>query len=93
VQGQSRRTQRYQAQRKDDEGALVKRMLELVRVHPRYGYRRIWAILEKQEGWRVNVKRVYRLWRKEGLKVPTKRCKKRRLGISDNGCIRQRAAH
>lgn len=68
-------------------------MLELVRVHPRYGYRRIWAILAKQEGWRVNVKRIYRLWRKEGLKVPTKRCKKRRLGTSDNGCIRQRAAH
>jgi len=78
---------------KDDEGALAKRMLGLVRLHPRYGYRRIWAILSKQEGWRVNVKRIYRLWRTEGLKVPTKRCKKRRLGTSDNGCIRQRAAH
>jgi putative transposase len=93
VLDQSRRTQRYQARRADDEGALVRRMLELVRLHPRYGYRRIWAILNKQEGWRVNCKRIYRLWRQEQLKVPQKRRKKRRLGTSDNGCIRQRALH
>lgn len=71
----------------------MKRMLELVRLHPRYGYRRIWAVLSKQEGWRVNVKRVYRLWKREGLKVPQKRCKKRRLGGSANSCLRRRAAH
>ena len=79
VLGQSRRAQRYQARRADDEGALVTRMLELVRLHPRYGYRRIWAILSKQEGWKVNRKRIYRLWRQEKLKVPQKRRKKRRL--------------
>ena len=93
VLGQSRRAQRYQARRADDEGALVTRMLELVRLHPRYGYRRIWAILSKQEGWKVNRKRIYRLWRQEKLKVPQKRRKKRRLGNSANGCIRQRATH
>lgn len=40
--------------------------------HPRYGYRRIWALLRKA-GWKVNRKRIYRLWRQEGLKVPQKR--------------------
>jgi transposase InsO family protein len=68
-------------------------MLELVREHPRYGYRRVWAILTKLEGWPVNRKRIYRLWRQEGLKVPQKRHKKRRLGQSANGCIRRRAMH
>jgi len=69
----------------------VKRMLELVAKHPRYGYRRIWALL-RAEGWRVNRKRVYRLWRRQGLKVPRKKRKKRRLGSSANGCVRYRAA-
>jgi transposase InsO family protein len=67
-------------------------MLELVRDHPRFGYRRIWALL-RGEGWRVNVKRIYRLWRREGLKVPKKQRKRRRLGSSDQGCIRHRAEH
>lgn len=67
-------------------------MLQLVRKHPRYGYRRIWALL-RQEGWEVNRKRLYRLWRREGLKVPRKRRKKRRLGHSDNGCARRRPEH
>ena len=67
-------------------------MLELVRRHPRYGYRRIWALL-RAEGWRVNRKRVYRLWRRNGLRVPKKQRKKRRLGSSANGCARRRAAH
>jgi transposase InsO family protein len=93
VLGQPRRTQRYRPRRRDDEGALVKRMLEIVRRHPRYGYRRVWAILRRQEGWRVNLKRVYRLWRREGLKVPQNKRKKRRLGTADNGCFRRRALH
>ncbi len=87
---QPRATQRYEEKIKRDEGALVKRMLELVGEHPRYGYRRIAALL-RQEGWRVNLKRVYRLWRREGLKVPQKKRKKRRLGASENGCHRRRA--
>ena len=66
------------------------RMLELVGKHPRFGYRRIWALLRK-EGFRVNRKRVYRLWRQQGLKVPRKRRKRRRLGHTGNGCARRRA--
>ncbi len=92
VVGQARRTQRYVPQRRGDEGRLVKRMLELVRRYPRYGYRRVWALL-RNEGWRVNRKRVWRLWKREGLKVPQKRHKKRRVGCSANGILRQRATH
>ena len=71
---------------------MVKRMLELVRRHPRYGYRRMTALL-RGEGFAVNRKRVYRLWRKEGLKVPQKQRKKRRLGSSAQGLVRRRAEH
>jgi transposase InsO family protein len=92
VLGQPRRSQRYEPQRRDDEGKLVGRILELVRRHPRYGYRRVWALL-RHEGWTVNRKRVWRLWQQEGLKVPQKRHKKRRLGTSVNGVLRQRATH
>jgi putative transposase len=92
VLGQPRQTQRYRPRIKQQERRLVERMLMLVRAHPRYGYRRIWALLRRQ-GWRVNRKRVYRLWRREGLKVPQKARKKRHLGHSANGCVRRRAEH
>jgi len=87
--GQPRSTQRYEPRRREDEERLVKRMTSLAGQHPRFGYRRIWALL-RREGWKGNRKRVYRLWRREGLKVPKKRRKKRRLGISANGCVRRR---
>ncbi len=87
---QPRSSQRYAAKIASDEPALIARILELVREHPRYGYRMITAKL-RQEGWRVNRKRVYRLWRREGLKVPQKKRKKRRLGASGNACHRRRA--
>jgi transposase InsO family protein len=87
---QPRSTQRYEPQEADDEGRIVTRMLELVRAHPRYGYRRIWVLL-RREGIVVNRKRIYRLWKQEGLKVPKKQRKKRRMGSSDNGCVRHRA--
>ncbi len=92
VLGQHRSTQRQRPQAKEGEGRLVARMLELVRQHPRYGYRRIWALL-RREGWRVNRKRVFRLWRQQGLKVPRKQRKKRRLGSSANSCVRRPAEH
>jgi transposase InsO family protein len=92
VLGQPRQTQRYRPIIREQEGRLMERMLMLVRAHPRYGYRRIWALL-KREGWSVNRKRVYRLWRREGLKVPQKAGKKRHLGHSANGCARHRAEH
>jgi putative transposase len=65
-------------------------MLELARQKPRWGYRMIRGRL-RADGWRVNRKRVYRLWRKEGLKVPQKKRKRRRLGTSANDIVRQRA--
>lgn len=92
VLGQPRSTQRYQPRRPDRDRPLVQRMLELVRQHPRYGYRRITALL-RQEDWPANRKRVYRLWRREGLKVPQKQRKRRRLGQSANGILRRRSEH
>ena len=92
VLGQPRSTQRQTPKAKEEEERLVRRMLELVGRHPRYGYRRIWALL-RREGWRVNRKRVYRLWRKQGLKVPRKQRKKRRLGSGVNSCVRRPAEH
>jgi putative transposase len=88
--GQPRSTQRYAPQRRADEPKLVARMSALVRQRPRFGYRRIWALL-RAEGWRVNRKRIYRLWRREGWKVPRKQRKKRALGGSENACHRRRA--
>jgi len=92
VLGQPRSTQRQRPKPREEEGRLVARMLELVRRHPRYGYRRIWALL-RREGWRVNRKRVHRLWRQQGLKVPRKQRKRRRLGSSANSCARRPAEH
>ena len=92
VVGQPRSTHRYQTRPRDEEQVLVKRMLELVAAHPRYGYRRITRLL-RDEGWKVNRKRIYRLWRQEGLKVPKKQRKKRRLGSSANGVVRRRPEH
>jgi transposase InsO family protein len=65
-------------------------MHELVRENPRYGYRRITALL-RACGWKVNVKRVHRLWKREGFRVPVRKVKKRRLGSSANGITRQSA--
>lgn len=91
--GVARSTVRYERQTDDDlVRRLVARMHELVRQYPRYGYRFIGAKL-RQEGWRVNLKRIYRLWRREGFKVPRKVRKKRRLGHSGNSCVRRRAEH
>jgi len=68
-------------------------MLALSEDNPRYGYRRIWALL-KREGRPVNKKRVHRLWREEGLRIPDKQRKRRRLlGDGENGCTRRRAEH
>lgn len=89
---QPRSTQRYGPQVKTDEPALITRMHEQVRQYPRYGYRRVWALL-RAEGFRVNRKRVHRLWRQEGFKVPAKQHKRRRLGRSDNGIARYRPEH
>jgi len=87
---QPRSTQRYSIRVASEERKLVARILALSSQHPRYGYRRIWAML-RQEGWRVNRKRVHRLWRQEGLRVPLKARKQRAQGHSGNSSQRYRA--
>ena len=92
VLDQPRSCQRYEAKPRSDEEHLVGRMLELVRQRPRFGYRRIAALL-RAEGFRASASRIHRLWRREGLKVPVKKRKKRRLGTTANGCHRRQAEH
>jgi transposase InsO family protein len=72
VVGQHRSTERYAAVAGEFELVLVKRMNALAAKHPRYGYRMIWALL-RAEGFEVNRKRVARLWRLEGHRVPPRR--------------------
>ena len=72
VVGQHRSTQRYERVPAEYELRLVERMNELAATHPRYGYRRVWALL-RAEGWQVNRKRIVRLWRLEGHRVPPRR--------------------
>ena len=64
-------------------------MVELACQYGRYGYRRITALL-RAEGFAVNHKRVERLWRREGLKVPAKQPKRGRLWLTDGSCVRLR---
>ena len=84
---QPRSSQRYEARASSDAVQVVHRMHELVRRHPRFGYRRI-AVHLQREGFQAGFDRVYSLWRREGLKVPRKQRKRRRLGKSANGCVR-----
>ncbi|MBT7648967.1 MAG: transposase, partial [Rhodospirillaceae bacterium] len=70
VVGQHRSTQRLVLVERDDEAALTAAIVTLASEYGRYGYRRIAALL-RSRGWDVNVKRVWRIWRREGLKVPT----------------------
>jgi transposase InsO family protein len=72
VVGQHRSTQRYERLAPEYELRLVKRMNELAAGHPRWGYRMVWSLL-RAEGWRVNRKRIMRLWRLEGHRVPPRR--------------------
>lgn len=90
VLGQRRASQRYGRRVRSGELRLVGEMHELVRKHPRYGYRRVWVLL-RRSGWQVSRKRIHRLWRQEGLRVPRKVKRRRRLGNSENSCIRHRA--
>ena len=75
VLGQVRRTQRYAATVSDDETVLVANVVSLATEYGRYGYRRITALL-RADGWRVNHKRVERIWRQQGLKVPARQPKR-----------------
>ena len=87
---QPRATQRYLPNIQVDEKPLTRRIIELASMFGRYGYRRITALLQ-EDGWWVNHKRVERIWRREGLKVPKKQPKRGRLWFNDGSCIRRRA--
>jgi transposase InsO family protein len=90
VLGLARSSARYHGKVDGYERRLVARLRQLAGEHPRYGYCRIWALL-RREGWKVNRKRVQRLWRLEGLKVPPKARKQRAPGHSENSCTSRRA--
>ena len=92
VLGQHRSTQRKIARTPDDEAALTADIIALALQYGRYGYRRIAALLH-DAGWAVNLKRVERIWRREGLKVPAKQPKRKRLWLNDGSCIRLRPEH
>ena len=92
--GQARTTQRRESSPSPDEKQLTKDIVVLATKYGRYGYRRITALLNNNEhGWKVNHKRVERIWRKEGLKVPKKQPKRGRLWLNDGSCIRLRPEH
>ena len=76
----------------DEEAVLTAEIVSLASAYGRYGYRRITALLSA-DGWRVNHKRVERIWRREGLKVPGKQPKRGRLWLNDGSCIRLRPEH
>lgn len=92
VIGQHRSTQRKPRTPRPDEDALTLAIISLAERFGRYGYRRVTALL-RQAGWSVSEGRVYRIWRREGLKVPQKQPKRGRLWLNDGSCIRLRPQH
>jgi transposase InsO family protein len=79
VVGISRSVVRYVARKRQDEVRMVKKIHELAICNGRYGYRRI-AVLLRREGWKVNRKRVHRIWKAEGLSLPLRRPRRHRVG-------------
>ena len=92
VLGQARATQRRKPVLRDDEDALTKKVICFAHTYGRYGYRRVTELL-RRDGWRVNHKRVERIWRSTGLKVPQRQPKRGRIWLNDGSCIRLRAEH
>jgi putative transposase len=89
VLGQHRSTQRKPPRGANDEARLTADIIELAKRYGRYGYRRITALL-RDAGWSVNRKRVERIWRREGLKVPQRQLKRGRLWLAEGSRIRLR---
>ncbi|KMW58669.1 Mobile element protein [Candidatus Rhodobacter oscarellae] len=87
--GQHRSTQRKVPTGRSDEELLTEDIIELARKFGRYGYRMVTGLLNNS-GWYVNHKRVERIWRREGLKVPQKQTRKGRLWLNDGSCVRLR---
>jgi putative transposase len=92
IVGQHRSTQRHRPEVPDPDRDLRRRLRDFARHHPRWGYRRAHAVL-RREGHRLNRKKVQRIWREEGLRVPPKRHKRARLGTSSTPADRLRATH
>ena len=92
VLGQSRASQRYLPSVREDEEPLTQRIIELAALYGRYGTPRITGLI-RNEGMQVNHKRVERIWKAEGLKVPLKQPKRGRLWLNDGSCVRLRPAH
>src|SRR5262245_35131893 len=92
--GRSRSTMRYRRQPREREPALTREIKRLARRHPRYGYRRVHALLVRR-GWTINVKRVRRLWNELGLRRPMRLRRPRKLGpkpgTSADSCLAQPA--
>ncbi len=88
--GQARSSQRYQKAIPHDERRLVAQTHRLALQWPRFGYRRITVLLLRKDGWRVNVKRVHRLWKAVRLQIRKKARKRRRNGTGQNACHRRR---
>lgn len=87
--GQARMTQRYEPKPNFEKEKLRARVIELATEYGRYGYRKITYMLNN-EGWKVGRDAVYTIWREEGLQVPQKQPKKKRLWLADGSCIRKR---
>ena len=92
VINQPRSTQRHTFVVTEGEGRLRAEIVQLALKYGRYGYRRITALLQR-DGWQINHKRVERIWREEGLKVPKKQPKRGRLWLNDGSCVRLRPTH
>jgi putative transposase len=90
---QSRASQRHASGPTAEEERLSEDIVRLACKYGRYGYRRITALLNNNEGWRVNHKRVERIWRQEGLRIPKKQPKRGRLWLNDGSCVRLRPEH
>jgi putative transposase len=90
--GQHRSTQRKVPQGRSDEERLTNDILTLVETYGRYGYRMVTGLLNNA-GWHVNHKRVERIWRREGLKVPQKQPKRARIWMNDWSCVRLKPEH
>jgi putative transposase len=93
ILGQARATQRHTLLPPSDEKQLTDDILGLATKYGRYGYRRVTALLNNDRGWTVNHKRVERIWRREGLKIPKKQPKRGRLWLNDGSCVRLRPEH
>ena len=89
---QHRSTQRRTPVGRTDEAALTEAIVAKAREYGRYGYRRVTALL-RADGWTANAKRVERIWRREGLKAPSRQPKRGRLWLNDGSCVRLRPQH